>query len=84
MEDWQTNVNFPSDLLPGRSFNIWRDARAFAVSSRQNGVSGKVKFRVICKDEGVELILARSFPLMLKVGRGRRAKTADGPQPQFG
>ena|SRR2546428_8475858 len=53
MEDWQSDVNFPIILSPGSSLSVWRDIRAFAQSLKKNGLSGKLKFRVICHDVGL-------------------------------
>lgn len=50
-EDWETDKDFPRELGPGRGFSIWRGMRGFATSLKVKGYSGKVKLRIICKDE---------------------------------
>ncbi len=50
-EDWKTDKDFPLELGPGRGFSIWRDMRGFVASMKKNEYSGKVKLKVICRDE---------------------------------
>ena len=62
MEDWQSNMSFPCILSPGSTLTVWRDIRAFAQSLKKNGLSGKVKFRVICHDGAGRVHMGKRLP----------------------
>jgi len=46
-----SNVKFPHELLPGKSCEIWEDAREIARSIKSSGLFGKVKLIGIYRDQ---------------------------------
>ncbi len=60
-ENWETDKDFPFELGPGRGFKIWRDMRGFVASMKKNGYSGKVKLKVICRDEAGRVFTGGEF-----------------------
>ncbi len=50
-DTWASEVEFPFELAPGRSYRIWRDIRGFADSMKKNGYNGRVNLVVELRDD---------------------------------